>query len=183
VSTIDQKDAGQKHELTQYARRRGWHIEKIYSDHISGSKTSRPVLDAPLEDAKKRRFDCVLVWRIDRLGRSVRHLLEVLETFRVFGIEFCSLHEAIDTGTPAGKMIFVVLAAVSELEKSLTVERVKMGIQNARRRGVQLGRPAIKKFSPEEIQTVRAARTKGETLRVLAKRFGSSVWAVHQACQ
>lgn len=183
ISTADQKDAGQKHELAQYAKRRGWQIGKIYSDTISGSKSSRPALDALLVDAKKRTFDCVLVWRVDRLGRSVRHLLEVLETFRVFGIEFCSLHEAIDSATPSGKMVFVVLAAVAELEKNLTVERVKMGLQNARRHGVQLGRPAIKKLSPEEIQKVRTARKKGDTLRVLANRFGSSVWAVHQACQ
>jgi DNA invertase Pin-like site-specific DNA recombinase len=80
-------------------------------------------------------------------------------------------------------MVFVVLAAVAELEKSLTVEQVKMGLQNARRHGVQLGRPAIKKFSPEDIQKVRTARKRGDTLRVLANRFGSSVWAVYQACK
>jgi DNA invertase Pin-like site-specific DNA recombinase len=183
ISTADQSAEGQTHELKQYAKRRGWQIQKIYADTISGSKGSRPALDEMLKDAKNRHFDCVLVWRIDRLGRSVRHLLEVLETFRVLGIEFISLNEAIDTSTPAGTMVFVVLAAVAELERSITVERVRMGLQNAKRRGVQLGRPAIKKLNAEEIQKVRAARKKGDTLRELAKRFGSSVWAVYRACR
>jgi DNA invertase Pin-like site-specific DNA recombinase len=136
-----------------------------------------------LKDAKQRKFDCVLVWRVDRMGRSVSHLLEVLETLRALGIEFISLNESIDTTTPAGKMVFVVLAAVAELERSITLERVKMGLQNARRRGVQLGRPAKKKLSAEEIQKVRTARKNGVTLRELAGKFGASVWAVHQACQ
>ena len=140
-------------------------------------------MDEFLKDAKQRKFDCSLVWRIDRLGRSVSHLLEVLETLRGLGIDFISLNEAIDSSTPAGKMVFTVLAAVAELERSITVERVRMGLQNARRRGVQLGRPAIKRLSGEEIQKVRAARKRGATLRELAGKFGSSVWSVHQACR
>jgi DNA invertase Pin-like site-specific DNA recombinase len=183
ISTADQSAEGQKHELKEYTSRRGWHIHKLYSDTISGSKSSRPALDEMLKDAKQRKFDCVLVWRVDRMGRSVSHLLEVLETLRALGIELISLNESIDTTTPAGKMVFVVLAAVAELERSITVERVKMGLQNARRRGVQLGRPAKKKLSAEEIQKVRTARKNGVTLRELAGKFGASVWAVHQACQ
>jgi DNA invertase Pin-like site-specific DNA recombinase len=183
VSTADQSTEGQKHELEEYARRRGWHIQKTYSDTISGSKSSRPALDEMLKDAKQRKFDCVLVWRIDRMGRSVSHLLEVLELFRTFGVEFISLNESIDTSTPPGKMVFVVLAAVAELERSITVERVKMGLQNARRRGVQLGRPAIKRLRDDEVQKVRTARNRGATLRELARKFGTSVWSVSRACQ
>lgn len=183
ISTADQSAEGQKHELKEYAKRRGWHIQKIYSDTISGSKSSRPALDEMLQNAKQRKFDCALVWRIDRMGRSVSHLLGVLELFRTLGIEFISLNESIDTSTPAGKMVFVVLAAVAELERSITVERVRMGLQNARRRGVQLGRPATKKLSAEEVQKVRAARKKGATLRELAGKFGSSVWSVSRACE
>lgn len=183
VSTAEQSTEGQKHELKEYARRRGWRIQKIYSDTISGTKSTRPALDEMLKDAKQRKFDCALVWRIDRMGRSVSHLLEVMELFRTLGIEFISLNESIDTSTPAGKMVFVVLAAVAELERSITVERVRMGLQNARRRGVKLGRPAIKRLSEEEVQKIRVAQKKGVTLRELAGKFGSSVWAVHRACR
>jgi DNA invertase Pin-like site-specific DNA recombinase len=145
-------------------------------------KSSRPALDQMLTDAKKRKFDRLLVWRIDRLGRSVSHLLEVLETLRALGIEFISHSEAIDTSTPTGKMVFTVLGAVAELERSITVERVRMGLENARRKGVRLGRPAIKRLDKSEISQIRAERLKGATLRQIAKSHGASLWSVHQAC-
>lgn len=183
VSTADQSCVGQEHELKQYGKNRNWKLERIYSDKISGVKSSRPALDAMLTDAKKRKFDRLLVWRIDRLGRSVSHLLEVLETLRALGIEFISLSEAIDTATPTGKMVFTVLGAVAELERSITVERVRMGLENARRRGVQLGRPAIKRLDKAEIAKIRAERLKGGTLRQIAKAHGTSLWSVHQICR
>lgn len=151
VSTSDQSCAGQEHELKEYIKNRGWKLEQVYSDRISGVKSSRPALDQMLTDAKKRKFDRLLVWRIDRLGRSVSHLLDVLETLRALGIEFISLSAAIDTSTPTGKMVFTVLGAVAELERSITVERVRMGLENARRRGIRLGRPAIKHLDKSEI--------------------------------
>lgn len=183
VSTADQTCAGQEHELREYAKNRGWKLERIYSDNISGVKSSRPALDAMLVDAKKRKFDRLLVWRIDRLGRSVSHLLEVLETLRALGIEFISLSEAIDTSTPTGKMVFTVLGAVAELERSITVERVRMGLENARRKGVRLGRPAIKRLEKAEVARIRAERSKGATLRQIAKAHGTSLWSVHQVCR
>jgi DNA invertase Pin-like site-specific DNA recombinase len=183
VSTADQSCAGQEHDLKEYAKNRAWKLERIYSDRISGVKSSRPALDAMLTDAKKRKFDRLLVWRIDRLGRSVSHLLEVLETLRALGIEFISLGEAIDTATPTGKMVFTVLGAVAELERSITVERVRMGLENARRKGVRLGRPALKKLDKAEIAKIRAERLKGATLRQIAKAHGASLWSVHQVCK
>jgi len=182
VSTADQSCAGQEHELKDYIENRRWKLEQVYSDRISGVKSSRPALDQMLADAKKRKFDRLLVWRIDRLGRSVSHLLDVLETLRALGIEFISLSEAIDTSTPTGKMTFTILGAVAELERSITVERVRMGLDNARRKGVRLGRPAIKYLDKSEISQIRAERLKGATLRQIAKSHGTSVWSVHQAC-
>jgi DNA invertase Pin-like site-specific DNA recombinase len=123
-----------------------------------------------------------LVWRIDRLGRSVSHLLQVLETFRALGIEFISLTEAIDTSTPTGMMVFTVLAAVASLERSILVERVKSGLEHAKRRGVRLGRPAIKNLDAEEVARIRTERRKGATLRAIAKAHGTSLWSVHQLC-
>jgi DNA invertase Pin-like site-specific DNA recombinase len=182
VSTLEQSIEGQAHELKEYAKNRNWKVSRIYSDRVSGVKSSRPALDEMLLDAKKRKFDRLLVWRIDRLGRSVPHLLEVLETLRVLGIEFVSLSETIDTSTPTGKMVFTVLAAVAELERSITVERVRMGLENAKRRGVKLGRPAIKRLDAKEILTIRGERLRGATLRQIAKAHGASLWSVHRAC-
>lgn len=182
VSTLDQSDQGQKEELLEFAERRGWIVSKVYKDKISGIKSSRPELDQLLIDAKRGSFSHVVVWRIDRLGRSVAHLLEVLETFKLLNIKFVSITEAIDTSTPTGMMVFTVLAAVAALERSILVERVKMGIHNARRRGVRLGRPPLEKFTTLEVSEIRAQRRDGTTFRELAKKHGTSVWTVHRMC-
>jgi len=182
VSTSDQSDEGQERELLEFAERRGWAVAEVYKDKISGIKNNRPELDRLLADAKKARFTHVIVWRIDRLGRSVNHLLEVLETFKALDIKFVSLSEAIDTSTPAGLMVFTVLAAVAALERSILVERVKLGIANAKRRGVRLGRPALKRFGVDEISKMREERSQGATFRQLARAHGPSVWTVHTLC-
>jgi DNA invertase Pin-like site-specific DNA recombinase len=132
----------QTRELEQFAQARGWHLVDSYLDiGISGSKDKRPELDRLMADAHKRRFDVVVVWRFDRFARSVSHLLRALETFNALGIAFVSLSEQMDTTTPTGKMVFTVLGAVAELERSLIVERVKAGLRNARAKGKTLGRP------------------------------------------
>jgi DNA invertase Pin-like site-specific DNA recombinase len=182
VSTGNQSTKAQEVELKEYISIRGWSLARIYRDQISGVKSARPALDQLLEDARKRKFDCVLVWRIDRLGRSVSHLLEVLETFRKLDIEFISLSEAIDTTSATGMMVFTVLAAVASLERSILVERVKSGLELAKRRGIRLGRPAIKNLDAEEVSKIRAERRKGATLRAIAKGHGTSLWSVHRLC-
>jgi DNA invertase Pin-like site-specific DNA recombinase len=101
---------------------------------ISGTKEKRPELDRLLADAHRRRFDAVVVWKFDRFARSASHLLRALETFQALGIEFVSLSEQLDTSTPTGEMVFTVLGAVAELERSLIVERVKTGLRKARER-------------------------------------------------
>ncbi len=144
VSTANngQDPTMQTRELREYAEHRGWKLAGEYVDvGISGSKEKRPELDRLMADAHRRRFDCVVVWKFDRFARSVSHLLRALETFKSQGIEFVSFSEQMDTSTPAGKMVFTVLGAVAELERSLIVERVKAGLRNARAKGKRLGRP------------------------------------------
>ena len=134
----------QTRELEEYCERRGWELADSYIDNgISGSKESRPELDRLMSDAYRRRFDAVVVWKFDRFARSVSHLLRALETFKALGIDFVSLSEQVDTSTPTGKMVFIVLGAVAELERSLIAERVRAGIRNARAKGKRLGRPRV----------------------------------------
>jgi DNA invertase Pin-like site-specific DNA recombinase len=135
-----------------------------------------------MADCKKRKADVVLVWKFDRFARSVPHLLRALETFEELGVEFVSLSEQIDTSTAAGKMIYKVLGAVSALERSLIAERVRLGIQNARREGKQLGRPPIRKLTREDVRRVRADRATGKfSLRQLAAKYRTSLWAMQTA--
>jgi len=156
----------QLRELREYCARRGWEVSGEYVDHISGSKDKRPALDRLMADAHRRRFDAVVVWKFDRFARSVSHLLRALETFRALGIEFVSLSEQVDTSTPMGKMIFTVLGAVAELERSLIVERVKAGLRNARAKGKRLGRPRASVSATK----IRELRAEGLTLREIARR-------------
>lgn len=134
----------QTRELEQFARARGWQLVDSYLDiGISGAKDKRPELGRLMADAHKRRFDVVAVWKFDRFARSVGHLLRALDTFRALGIEFVSLSESLDTATPSGRMVFTVLGAVAELERSLIAERVRAGLRNARAKGKRLGRPRV----------------------------------------
>jgi DNA invertase Pin-like site-specific DNA recombinase len=143
VSTNNGQDPEmQLREIREYCQRRGWQLAGEYVDAgISGAKDSRPELNRLMADAHRRRFDAVVVWKFDRFARSVSHLLRALETFRSLGIEFVSLSEQVDTSTPTGKMVFTVLGAVAELERSLIAERVRAGLRNARAKGKRLGRP------------------------------------------
>lgn len=129
-------------ELREYRERRCWTVAGEYVDlGISGTKEKRPELDRLMAEAHRRHFDAVIVWKFDPFARSVSHLLRALETFQALGVHFVSLSESLDTSTPAGKMVFTVLGAVAELERSLIVERVKAGLRNAKAKGKHLGRP------------------------------------------
>src|SRR6516225_9393205 len=146
VSTPDGKGQSpemQLRELREHCERRGWTIAGQYVDRMTGAKDRRPELDRLMAEAHRRRFDVVAVWKFDRFARSVTHLLRALDTFRVLGIEFVSLSESLDTATPAGRMVFTVLGAVAELERSLIAERVRAGLRNARSKGKRLGRPRV----------------------------------------
>lgn len=182
VSTDQQTTEGQERELREYAKNRGWELARVYKDKISGAKHSRPALDELMADARKRKLDIILVWKFDRFARSVTHLLQALESFRELRIEFVSVSEQIDTASPSGKLVFTVLGAVAELERSLIAERVRMGLQNARRNGKRLGRPPIRQLSQGELERVKRERATGKySLRALAKKYGTSLWAIQQA--
>jgi DNA invertase Pin-like site-specific DNA recombinase len=179
VSTFDksQDPEMQLRELRDYCVRRGWDIAGEYVDRgISGTKDSRPELNRLMTDAHRRRFDAVVVWRFDRFARSVSHLLRALETFKSLGIEFVSYSEAIDTGTPVGKMTFTVLGAVAELERSLIVERVNAGLRNARAKGKRLGRPR----TVVDVASIARLRAQGRTVREIASESGYSRSLVHK---
>jgi DNA invertase Pin-like site-specific DNA recombinase len=184
VSTTGQDPAMQLSELRKYCRNRSWIVEHEYTDKgISGSKDSRPELDRLISDAHKRRFDVVVVWKFDRFARSVSHLLRSLELFGSLGIEFVSLSEQIDTGTPAGKLVFTVLGAVAELERSLIAERVRSGLRNARAKGKRLGRAPLRTFSDQEIRELRKRRSHGVSFKKLAIMYGTSVFTAFQLCK
>lgn len=170
----------QTRELRQFAEARGWKFAGEYVDTgISGTKDSRPELNRLMADAHKRRFDVVCVWRFDRFARSVSHLLRALETFKALGVDFVSFSEQMDTSTPAGKMVFTVLGAVAELERSLIVERVRAGLRNARAKGKRLGRPR-KSF---DLSKVAALRSGGLGWRAVAKELGVGVGTLYRANQ
>lgn len=170
VSTNNGQDPEmQLRELREYCQRRGWEVSQEYVDlGISGAKEKRPELDKLLADAHRRHFDAVVVWRFDRFARSVSHLLRALETFRSLGIEFVSLSEQVDTSTPTGKMIFTVLGAVAELERSLIVERVRAGLRNAVAKGKKLGRPR----KAPNVGEIKSLRAQGASWRSIGKKLG-----------
>jgi DNA invertase Pin-like site-specific DNA recombinase len=172
----------QTRELEQFAQARGWRLVDSYLDiGISGAKDKRPELDRLMADAHKRKFDVVVVWRFDRFARSVSHLLRALETFKVLGIDFVSFSEQMDTSTPAGKMVFTVLGAVAELERSLIVERVKAGMRNALAKGTRIGRPPITILSHADRKAIGKAYWQDKrSFRNLAKEFVTSIATVQR---
>ena len=158
--------------LREYARARQFDVIDEYVDvGISGSKEKRPALDRLMTDAHRRRFDAVLVARFDRFARSTRHLVLALEEFNAIGVDFISLSESIDTSTPMGKMVYTVIAAVAELERSLIRERVMMGLERAKAQGKQLGRPKGTALDTNRIYRLRA---EGLSLMEIARRLGTS---------
>ena len=143
VSTVDQHPETQVHDLRQLAQQRGYEIVREYTDRITGTKAKRPGLDELLRDARRGRFEVVLVWASDRLARSVRHFLEVLDELNHLGIEFVSFREQLDTGGPLGRAIVVIIGAVAELERNLIVERVRAGMRRAKLEGRRIGRKPL----------------------------------------
>ena len=180
VSTTNHgQDAGmQTREMHQFTEARGWTLADEYVDSgISGAKDSRPELNRLMADAHKRKFDVVVVWKFDRFARSVSHLLRALETFSALGIAFVSLSEQMDTTTPTGKMVFTVLGAVAELERSLIAERVRAGLRNAKAKGKRLGRPC----RSVDVATVVRLRTQGLTWRAIAAKLEIGLGTLYRA--
>jgi DNA invertase Pin-like site-specific DNA recombinase len=141
VSTLDQEPENQLAELRRYVAAREWTATEYVDRGISGAKDRRPSLDDLLRDARRRRFDVLIVWRLDRFGRNLRHLITLLEELHALGIAFVSLGEGIDATTPAGKLQMHILGAIAEFERARIAERVRAALQRARSQGKRLGRP------------------------------------------
>jgi DNA invertase Pin-like site-specific DNA recombinase len=137
-----------------------------------------------MDQCRRRAFDVVLVWRFDRFGRSLRHLIDALEEFRQLGIAFISLNEAVDTASATGRLFFAFIAVFANFERDIIADRVKLGLANARRNGKRLGRPPIKTLSAEESKALLKERFENKkTLRELATKFGVSLWCAHSICK
>ncbi len=140
VSTVDQHPETQLHDLRAMARQRGFQIVAEYTDRISGTRARRPGLDDLLRDARRGHFQVLLVWASDRIARSVRHFLEVLDELNHLNIEFVSFRENLDTGGPLGRAVVIIIGAIAELERNLIIERVRAGMRRARLEGRHIGR-------------------------------------------
>ena len=176
VSTVDQHPETQLHDLHQMATQRGYQIINEYVDRISGVKARRPGLDQMMADARRGRFDVVLVWASDRIARSVKHYLEVLDELNRLNIEFISFRENIDTGGPLGRAIVVIIAAIAELERSLIVERVRAGMRRARLEGTHIGRQPL----TLDHEAIHRDRCRGQSIRQIAKEHRISTATVQR---
>ena len=178
VSTTEQETGMQEAELVEYCGRRGW-VSSMYRDRgQSGAKQERPALSALLRDLRKRKFDVILVWSLDRLARSLKQLLTISEECRSLGVDLVSLKQSIDTTLPAGRLTFQILGAVAEFERELLRERVKAGMAQAKRAGKRIGRPALRHFNPGELERIRSLRLQGTSVRKLAKDFATTQWMI-----
>jgi DNA invertase Pin-like site-specific DNA recombinase len=169
----------QLRELREYCERRGLEIAGEYTDTASGAKDSRPELNRLMADAKQRRFDAVCVWKLDRFGRSLRHLVNALADLESLGVSFISLKDNLDLSTPSGRLMFQIIGAMAEFERALIQERVKAGLRNARAKGKRLGRPR------KLVDTARIAalRAQGASWPQIAAQIGVSVGKVYAACR
>jgi DNA invertase Pin-like site-specific DNA recombinase len=175
VSTTDQEPENQLAELRRYAVARGWQVHQEYVDQgVSGTKERRPALDRMTSDARRRRFDVVVCWRLDRLGRNLKHLIAMLDELQSLGVAFVSLAEGIDATTPAGKLQMHILGAIAEFERGRIVERVKAGIARAKAQGKRLGR------RPTIVDTVRFEAVAHLSVREAARELGVARSIVHR---
>jgi DNA invertase Pin-like site-specific DNA recombinase len=166
VSSSDQHTETQLCDLRPLAKARGYEIVAEYTDTISGTKAKRPGLDKLMSDARRGGFDIVMVWAFDRMARSVKHFLEVLEEFNRLNIGFISFRENVDTDSALGRAMVIIIAAISELERSLIVERVRAGMRRAKLEGRQIGRARL----DVDREQVICDRRSGLSLTVVAKR-------------
>ena len=158
-------------DLRSFCQYKGWEIVEVYVDKgVSGTKSSRPELNRLMEDAKSNKFQAVIVWKFDRFARNAKHMLHALEVFQQHGVTFVSTTENIDTSTATGKMVFTIIAAVAEMERSNTVERIHAGLRLARSKGHKPG----KKRQALDLGAIRARITQGESLRTVAKDLNIS---------
>jgi DNA invertase Pin-like site-specific DNA recombinase len=166
VSTLDQHPESQLHDVLQLAQQRGWEVVGRYVDHgISGTRAKRPGLDQLMDDARRGKFDVVVCWACDRMARSVRHFLEVLDELNHVKVAFVSYREQIDTAGPLGRALMVIVGAIAELERSLIIERVRAGMRRAKLEGRHIGRTPLE----VDVAEMHRERARGMSLREIAK--------------
>jgi putative DNA-invertase from lambdoid prophage Rac len=185
VSTSDQNNAIQTRELTEYVDRRGWQLAGIYQDQISGAKASRPGLDKLIADARQRRFDAVLVWKLDRFGRSLVHCVSGIQELASLGIRFIATSQGLDTdeSNPASKLLLHILAAVAQFERELIRERVSAGMRSAKAKGTRSGKPIGRPrriFNRAEVLTL---RQNGVSMAKIARHLNVGVGTVARVLQ
>ncbi|MBZ5532785.1 MAG: recombinase family protein [Acidobacteriia bacterium] len=180
VSTLNghQDPEMQLSELREYATRRGLSIHEEYVDEgVSGSKESRPALNRLMTDAQKCRFDAILVWKIDRFGRSLKHLVNSLADLSAYGVTFISLRDNLDLSTPSGRLMFQIIGAMAEFERALIQERVRAGLRNAKAKGKRIGRPRQVVESSEVLKL----RAEGLSWRAISERLRLGLGTVYRA--
>jgi DNA invertase Pin-like site-specific DNA recombinase len=179
VSTLNNQDPEmQLAELREYAERRGWQIVEEFTDQgVSGCKESRPALNRLMSDACRRRFDAILVWKIDRFGRSLKHLVNSLAELAALGVAFISLRDNIDLSTPSGRLMFQIIGAMAEFERALIQERVRAGLRNARAKGRRLGRPRVIVDAPRIVEL----RAQGRSWAQIKDEMGVSKGTAQRA--
>jgi DNA invertase Pin-like site-specific DNA recombinase len=184
VSSGEQNTGAQERALREYVQRRGWKLQQIYRDHgVSGASSSRPALNELMKACRRGLVDVLVVWKFDRFARSLKQLMSGLEMCRALGIDFVSVTEAVDTSLPAGELVFQMIGAVAQFERSLIGERVKSGLANAKAKGKVLGRPPLRSLTLREVRTLRRLRKEKKTsYRDLASSFGISVFSAHRLC-
>ncbi len=179
VSTLnDQSPEPQLRDLRELAARRNFQVVREYVDKgVSGAKGSRPGLNDLMADARRGRFDAILVWKLDRLGRSLIHLVLLLEEFKELGVGLISFSEGLDFTTAGGQLLFQVISAFAEFERDCIRERVQAGMRNARARGKRIGRPPVVVDAPE----VARLRAQGASWRDIAQKLGVGATTARRA--
>jgi DNA invertase Pin-like site-specific DNA recombinase len=174
VSRLDQNPDNQVNELRRYVQARGWEAVEFIEHGVSGAKDKRPQLDRMLAAVRRKRVDAVVAWKLDRLGRSMRHLVLLLDELRALDVGLVTLGEGLDTTTPAGRMAFGIFASVAEFERERLRERTLLGLDRAKAQGKRLGRPVN-----DELRT-RVAECAGLSVREAAKQVGCSTATVQK---
>jgi len=178
VSTHDQNTALQEHELREFAEARGWETTLYRDLGESGSKETRPALNEMLQSVRRRKTDVVLVWKLDRLARSLRQLLALSKEFQSLGVNLIAYRQNLNFEGPVGKLMYAVLGSVAEFEAELLRDRIRAGVAQARRAGKRLGRPPLRRFSSEDVVRIKLEREKGLSVRKLAIQFGTTQFMI-----
>jgi DNA invertase Pin-like site-specific DNA recombinase len=174
---VGQNPEMQLTELREYAARRGWRVVNEFVDRASGAKEQRPALNRLMADARQRKFDIIAVWKLDRFGRSLRHLVNALAEFEALGVAFISFRDNLDLSTPSGRLMFQIIGAMAEFERALIRERVRAGLEYARSKGKRLGRPRVL-VDPAKIAALRAS---GASWRAISRQLGVAVGTLYKA--